>query len=267
MNLRTLSPRAVIDELEALRGDAPRPAILFDADGTLWSGDIGIDAFVMAYEHGLLREEAAEALRKAAELGPLDTSGTPSELARRIDLAYRAGQFPEQPAWELMTWCYAGFSLDEMGEHARKTIAHSNLVSRVHRELEPILEWARSSGIRAVVVSASPRIMVEEAASLWGFSAGDIAAATPTIENGRVAPSLATTFPYGAGKVTCGRALLGDATWLAAFGDSRSDLQMLQESRLGVAVDPKAALRMRLPELPNVVLLGWGGGPNRQRDR
>jgi phosphatidylglycerophosphatase C len=256
VTLRTLSPRAVIDELEALRGDLPSPAILFDADGTLWSGDIGIDAFVMAYEQGLLREEAVEALRRTALLGPLQTHGTPSDLAQRIDEAYRAGQFPEQPAWELMTWCYAGFTLDEVGEHARNAIVQSNLVSRLHRELEPILDWARSSGVRTVVVSASPRRMVEEAAALWGFSAADIAAATPAMVDGKVAPSLASTFPYGPGKVTCGRALLGDATWLAAFGDSLSDLEMLKEARVGVAVDPKAALRMRLPELSRVVLLG-----------
>jgi phosphatidylglycerophosphatase C len=256
VNLRTLSPRAVVDELEALRAGIESPAILLDADGTLWSGDIGIDAFVMAYEQGLLREEAAEALRKTALLGPLETHGTPSDIAQRIDEAYRAGQFPEQPAWELMTWCYAGFTLDEVGEHARNTIVKSNLVSRMHRELEPILEWARSSGVRAVVVSASPRRMVEEAAALWGFAATDIAAATPSIEGGKVTPSLATTFPYGAGKVTCGRALLGNAGWLGAFGDSVSDVQMLEQARLGIAVDPKAALRMRLPELPNVALLG-----------
>jgi phosphoserine phosphatase len=78
----------------------------------------------------------------------------------------------------------------------------------------------------------------------------------PSIEGGKVTPSLATTFPYGAGKVTCGRALLGNAGWLGAFGDSVSDVQMLEQARLGIAVDPKAALRMRLPELPNVALLG-----------
>ena len=98
--------------------------------------------------------------------------------------------------------------------------------------------------------------MVEEAAALWGFSAADIAAATPSIESGKVAPSLATTFPYGPGKVTCASALLGSSHWLGAFGDSLSDLQMLQGASLGIAVDPKAALRMRLPELPNVALLG-----------
>lgn len=98
--------------------------------------------------------------------------------------------------------------------------------------------------------------MVEEAAALWGFAPADIAAATPSIVDGKVAPRLASTFPYGAGKVTCGRALLGSAVWLAAFGDSLSDVQMLEESRMGVAVDPKAALRMRLPELQNVALLG-----------
>jgi phosphoserine phosphatase len=156
----------------------------------------------------------------------------------------------------MMTWCYAGWTLDEVGEHARNTIRDTNLIERLHRELEPILEFTRANGIRSVIVSASPRRMVEEAGALWGFLPGDIAAATPALVGGCVAPCIAGTFPYGAGKVTNGRELLGSAEWLAAFGDSVSDFQMLEHSRLGVAVSPKALLRMRLAELENAVLLG-----------
>ncbi len=256
VNLRTLSARAVIDELERLRAGSQSPALLFDADGTLWSGDVGIEAFVCAYEQKLLREEALEALRALAASGNLETGGTPSDLARRIDLAYHAGSFPELPAWEMMTWCYAGWTLDEVGEHSRNTNRDKQLIERLHRELEPILDWARASGVRCVVISASPRRMVEEAASLWGFAAADIAAATPALVDGVVAPRIEGTFPYGPGKITNGRALLGNAEWLAAFGDSVSDFQMLEQSRLGVAVEPKAKLRMRLAELKNTVLLG-----------
>jgi phosphatidylglycerophosphatase C len=257
LKLRTLSARQVIDELDRLRAGLAKPAVLFDADGTLWSGDVGIEAFVAAYEHGLLREEAAAALSELSALGGLESHGTPSEIARRIDHAYRAGSFPEFPAWEMMTWCYAGWTLDEVGEHSRRTNRDQQLIERLHRELEPILEFTRKSGIRSVVVSASPRRMVEEAAALWGFAAADIAAATPAMLDGRVAPRIAGTFPYGPGKLTNGRALLGDdAEWLAAFGDSVSDFEMLEQSRLGVAVSPKPALRKRLPELKHAVLLG-----------
>jgi phosphoserine phosphatase len=43
---------------------------------------------------------------------------------------------------------------------------------------------------------------------------------------------------------------------LASFGDNVFDVEMLCAARLGVAVNPRPELRMRLVELPGVVVLG-----------
>ena len=56
--LASISPTQLVLELERrLRADRPS-ALAFDADGTLWSGDVGEDVFRFAVERGRLRDQA-----------------------------------------------------------------------------------------------------------------------------------------------------------------------------------------------------------------
>ena len=55
--------------------------------------------------------------------------------------------------------------------------------------------------------------------------------------------------PYAEAKLTAGRALFGDARWLAAFGDNVFDIEMLTTAEVGIAVRPKPRLEQRLAEL------------------
>ncbi|HVJ19562.1 MAG TPA: HAD family hydrolase [Polyangiaceae bacterium] len=253
--LKTVSPRALLERLQELRGDSAEAALAFDGDGTLWSGDVGEDLFHHAISRRSLREEALAALRRAASSGGLDTDGDANDVAKRIFDAYVAGKYPERETCEMMTWCYAGQTASELAESCREVLQQARIGERLHRELEPVLDYARGSGLRAVVVSASPRPVVEAAASLWGFAPRDIAASTAAESGGRVAPENAAAVPYAEAKVGAGRSLFGDSLWLASFGDNVFDVEMFQAARMGVAVRPKLGLRSRLPELPNVHLL------------
>src|SRR4030095_2571640 len=108
VELSKIGTRELLQRLELARTGGAS-AIAFDADGTLWSGDIGIDAFVLAIENGALREEAAEELSKRAQMHGVSAGRTPSKQAALILKAFRAGRFPEREAFELMTTCYAGY--------------------------------------------------------------------------------------------------------------------------------------------------------------
>ena len=253
IELSRLGTRELLERLERARAEGPA-AIAFDADGTLWSGDIGIDAFVLAIENGTLREEAGEELRRRARTHGVAEARSPSEQAGLIMKAFRAGRFPEREAFELMTSCYAGYTLDELGEHARAAITGCGLAGRLQRELEPIFDWARAAGVRSYVISASPERVVSEAAQLWGFTASDVVGVRPELAEGRILTRL-ERFPYAAGKVEAGRALFGAADWLASFGDSSGDIEMLLAARVGVAVRPGLRLRERLPSLSSLVVL------------
>jgi phosphatidylglycerophosphatase C len=241
VTIPTLDGARLIARLEALLGSEPA-AVAFDADGTLWSGDVAEDVFSHAVDHQLLREEPAAELARAASQGGIASDGTPSEIARRLFDAYLEGRYPEREVCEVMTWCFAGFTPSEVATLARQVLSEKALGQRLHREIEPVIDWARRRGLRTVVISASPRPIVETAAEHWGIDPADIAAGSAELEAGRFAPRLLEPIPYALAKVAHGRRLLGATRWLAAFGDSGFDADMLSAAELPVAVRPKPSL-------------------------
>lgn len=227
----------------------------FDADGTLWSGDVGEDVFDVSTSRDLLRNEALPALRELARAHGLDDDGTPAAVAKRIYEGYRRGDVTELTACEMMTWGYAGYTVDELRRHARAVFEERHLADRARRVLGPVLDWAIREGVRIVVVSASPRIIVTEGLRTAGIAFAEMAGAEPEIADGVLQPRMAGPLPYAGQKRIVGTRLLAGMDWLASFGDSAFDIEMLASARVGVAVCPKPALRARLSELANPVLI------------
>lgn len=255
MSARPVSPAQLISDLERRLQPQRSSVLAFDADGTLWSGDVGDDVFRFAVEHGRLREAARAELERQAQTRGFESSSDVNATAKRLFDAYVAGEYPEREMCELMTWCYAGHTRSEMRALVRDALRATAHAERLHRELEPILEFARGRGLRTVVISASPRDAVELAARAWGFSADDVVASTPRLRADVILPEMNGAVPYAAAKCSAGRALFGTAHWLASFGDNVFDLEMLKEAELGIAVRPKAALQARLGEVPGLLLL------------
>ncbi len=254
MIARDVTAQELIAELEP-HLDGGVAALAFDADGTLWSGDVGEDVFRFAVNHGRLREAARAELERQAISRGFETFADVNTTANSLFDAYLAHRYPEREMCELMTWCYAGHTLPEMNELSREALLAADHASRLHEELRPILNMARSRGVRSIVISASPRSTVELAASAWGFAIADIAASTPRVAEGVICAEMAGAVPYGTTKCSAGRRLLGEARWVASFGDNVFDLEMMREAEIGVAVRPKPALAARLGEVPGVLLL------------
>jgi len=255
MSSYPVTPSELVAELERrLRSDRPS-ALAFDGDGTLWSGDVGEDVFRFAVRHGRLREAARTQIEHEATSRGFETFADVNATAEHLFEAYLAHRYPEREMCELMTWCFAGHTVPEMKQLASEALLAASHSQRLHQELEPVLSFARSRGVRTIVVSASPRAIVELATEAWGFAAPDVAASTPLVVAGVIAPEMDGALPYAAAKCVAGRALLGDAHWLGSFGDNVFDLEMLLEAEVGVAVRPKPALRARLAEVPGVLLL------------
>ena len=155
----------------------------------------------------------------------------------------------------MMSWCYAGFTRAELTELARHAFAETDLADRLHRELEPVFEFAGDAGLRVVVVSASPDPVVRAAVELWSIGAEHVTASRAAEEAGRILPRLAAPVPYAEAKPVALRALVGEAALIGSFGDNVFDIDLLRAAQLGVAIRPKPALRVRLPELEGLVLL------------
>ncbi len=255
MNREITSAKLLSRLKEVLSRVSGAAAMVFDADGTLWSGDVGDDLFFYATDRDLLRDEARSALAELAAAHGLDTQGTASQLAVRIHGAHAAGRFPEQVLYEMMAWCFAGLSIQELDEIARSALAEGDLGDRVFAPLTPVLAWARDSGVETAMVTASPQPIAAAAGAECGFAPEQIVACRPLVCDGVIQAALASPIPYGGEKARAGRRHLGDAAWLAAFGDSGFDFEMLALARLPVAVRPKPELLTRLSDLERALVL------------
>ena len=203
-----------------------------------------------------LKDAAGPELASAARAHGLSAEGSPSRVAARIFDAYVDGTFPEDEVCALMSWCYAGFTVDELGTFARDALAAKDIGARLNVRLTPILEWARAEGVRAVIVSASPAAGGRRSRRSLRVLARRRRRGAPRAR-GRSARPAASTACCRSPTVSAWRPpeLLKGDELLAAFGDNYFDLELLRAARLGVAVSPKPALRERLPELEDVVLL------------
>jgi HAD superfamily phosphoserine phosphatase-like hydrolase len=232
----------------------PGSAIAFDADGTLWSGDIGVDTFEAMLERRAMRKEATLALLREARAHGIDAPEDPTEAARALYRAFAQGAYPESDAFQMMAWAFAGYREDEASSFAIDVIEQVGLRARLHPEVLPILRWAEARAVPVFVVSASAGLVVRAAIERLALPVTKVFAMTAAVEDGVVAPRIAGAVTYGPGKIEALRGG-GHARLLAAFGDSAYDLAMLAEAEIGVAVRPKPALRAGAQACPDLVEL------------
>lgn len=259
-NLATL-PAVTVDEVrtridaEAAAAPPGRGVVATDGDGTLWSGDIGEDYFGALLASGRIRGGVRDALaREAAEFG-IDAGGTAEELARRLDVAHVAGAYPEERAYELMAWAFAGWTEAEASGFAEEVLRDVGLRDRLHAEAIAVIDHARAQGIEVFLVSASPRAVVTAAARIVGIDPARVCASTPASASGVLQPRAERPIPYGPGKVKHLRAAVGDRTIYAAMGDNVFDLEMLASARVPLAIRPKDRLLARAGDVPGLAVV------------
>ncbi|MDB4940951.1 MAG: Hydrolase, haloacid dehalogenase-like family [Labilithrix sp.] len=258
LRVKAVTVAELIETLEALRA-SPGGAgggIAFDGDGTLWSGDVGEDLFEAVLEEDAFTDVAAGAIAREAESHGLASTGGPVATARRILAAYAADAFPEPRVFEIMAWSFAGRPVAEAEAFAARMLDRVGFAARLHPESMAIVTWAREAGVPTFLVSASPRVVIHEAARRVGVPIAHVACATEQASaGGLVEAAVARPIPYGAGKVTHLRELLAGRPLLAAFGDNAFDVPMLEEARTPVAIRPKPRLLAKADEVPGIVTL------------
>jgi phosphatidylglycerophosphatase C len=240
-----LSTAAVLERLESARralGTAAPLALALDADGTIWTGDIGVDAFTRLVGRRGVRQEAAAALQREASLAGLEVLSDPNDQANVLLDAYRRDGLDHGRAFRMMAWCFAGHTADDMDAFARELVADVGLLGRVHPEIRSIVAWAAGAGLRTMVVSASHASVVAASLSIVGLDIRTVVGMTPAMQDGVTMPWIVEPAPFEAGKPLAIARAVGDAVIVGAFGDSPSDLPMLALSRQPVAVAPRPGL-------------------------
>jgi len=253
------TPEGIALRLSAARAALPpeeRGVLAFDADGTLWSGDIGIDLFEALVGARAVRDEALEALRVEARDFGVEAKGSATDIAIALYHALEAGTYPEVRAFAAMAWLFAGFSMSEARDFAANVVRERDLEGRLHRFLTPILAWAERENVAVWVVSASPRWIVEIGVALLGIPPEKVVAMTPRMSGDRIEAALEGRPVYGPDKPIAFREACPSGTLLGAFGDSSYDASLLASSRVPVAVRPKAGLLARAAEIPGLSILG-----------
>lgn len=250
------APAEVVFALEAERRAAGGGLVAFDADGTLWSGDIGMDVFDALLEAQGVREAAADALAREAAAAGIAASGSPTEVARALGRAWEAGRYDEPRAFAMMAWAFAGWHGDEVAAFALRVFERTRLRERVHASLREVFAWVERSRVETLVVSASPEIVVRAALRHVALPLADVVAMAPRIEGGVLQPELGAPAVYGPGKVAAIERVRPGVRLIAAFGDSGYDVAMLRAARVRVAVAPKPALREAAASLGDVFVLG-----------
>jgi phosphatidylglycerophosphatase C len=246
-------PTQVLARVLDARAIEPGGALAFDGDGTLWSGDVGEDFFHAMLAHGRFEAPAHEELKRTASSAGIPDGGSGRAIAERLYEEYQAHRYPEERICELMAWGCAGWTRQEVDLFARSVVKEGGLGERLHEEAVGVLQWAGRQGIEVFLVSASPRGVVEVAATMVGVDAAHVVAATPAYERGVMLAAVERPIPYGPGKVSRLRERIGDRPLYAAFGDNVFDIPMLREAKVAVAVRPKPRLQERASEVPGLV--------------
>jgi len=253
-NLPILDSDAIVERL-ASRLDSRESLLAFDADGTLWSGDVSDDVFLSACRDEWLLEAARPALSRQVETLGLDASGSASQLGMALFESQKAGSVREVDLYATMAWCYAGYTPAELTAYAAKVLLRENIIKRARQELAQVLKWAAERNVRCFVVSASPTPIVAWAAAQWGFTPDQVIGTTPKVSNGLIVTEILDDVPFGANKCKLLKRISGDLRWLGCFGDSEFDFEMLESADLAVAVSPKSTLLTRLLPLGHAVIL------------
>ena len=194
----------------ALRGEG-RKVVTFDADGTLWRGDLG-EAHLIQVD----REEA-------------DTPGYESvhslylEACRDdVEIGYRLGTHVLAPRSEEVVYASCERA---WGEHRTERFSY----------VLPLLREIEALGGECWIVSASHRWIIEVAARDFGIPSARVIAGDLECIDGRLTSKVIEPFPNGSGKAQAIAEHIG-VTPRLAFGNSRHDLAMLECAEHGVII-------------------------------
>lgn len=245
-----------LEALLASFGGAPSEALLaFDADGTLWSGDVGIDNFEALLAEKAILPAALPMLQREARHANLATASDPTAQARILYDAFLGDVYEEEAAFRMMACAFAGFRELEVHAFAAAVAAKTSLGARLHPEVLPILAWAKARGVPVYVVSASHSIVVQSSLEFVKLSVAGLFAMRQGLDDGVLAARVVEPVTYGAGKTAALSAGVAGKTLLGAFGDSAFDLHLLRAAQLAVAVRPKPALAARAGECSGLLEL------------
>jgi len=211
------SPEAFIDRVLALN---PKVAA-FDCDGTLWSGDSGMNFMYWEIEQGLLPRDVTQ------------------WIMRRYD-EYLAGRVSEDDMCGEMVQIHNGIEEKKIREFAAR-FAQSNVVPHILPEMRALVRHLQERGTDIWAVSSTNNWVIEEAVKSLRIGPERVLAVRVEIENGKATDRLGE-MTSGAGKARALKGVLSRPLDVS-FGNSIFDLEMLELAGNPFPVNPNEDLR------------------------
>jgi HAD superfamily hydrolase (TIGR01490 family) len=212
---QVLSPAASRTVAPLLAAEAPKRVVAFDADGTLWRGDVGEDFLRYLAAQGLLPGRAA-------------ASGLYEEYERRVAADAAKGY---AFAVEVM----AGLAEAQLNAWCRDFFAQ-RFAGRLFAFTRPLLAALEAAGHPVWVVSASPLWIVAVGAAALGIPVERVIAVRANVEEGRLSAAVEQPVPFGPGKVA--QLKSRGLKPALAVGNGEGDLPMLEYADAALVVAP-----------------------------
>jgi phosphoserine phosphatase len=242
---------------------------VFDADHTLWDGDIGDTAFAAAADEGVIVADTWRGPVVAWARGwGLSIPDEPAAGVRAIFAAVESGALQataaarglDDAAWKgslyaMQAWVYAGLRRDDVAAFGERLFARG-FGARIWHDMRRVVEGLRAAGLFVRIASASHGALVVPGARLLGLSDDAVAGMEAVLaDDGVIQPALAQD-TFGPGKAAVVRAQLQGRRPLLAFGDSvlATDRELLALSHQGVAVAARGAHRQAALQDPRLWL-------------
>jgi phosphatidylglycerophosphatase C len=234
------------------------PFLAFDADGTLWRGDIGCDVFEAQIKAGYFTESVRPLFEREMIALGLAPEADLTQMARVLLAEFYAGRYGDGPSSEMMAMAFAGRTPEEMAAFVRDAVGAVGIEGRVLPAVRAIIRWAQEIDLPVYVVSASLAVAVAAAVSVYEIAPERVIAMVPQRAHGRCVLELDGGSVYGTGKVDAIERTVQGGALIAAFGDSAGDVFMMRTASLGVGVGPSERLLNAATSVPAFVILDQG---------
>lgn len=196
--------------------------VVFDADGTIWDGDVGKAFLKWQLDTSMLRPEQGLMMREKW-------------------IQFEKGNLSEEEIWTLAATCQAGLKATKVAEAADRFFGETH-EEMIFEPIRDLIRSLRATGIEVWIVSASQKWIVEAGASRFGIDPNHVIAVTPVVEDGIITSEPMQPVPYGEGKSTAIIEMIGRTPDIVV-GNSDGDVPMLRlATAVAIVVNPNPAL-------------------------
>jgi len=200
---------------------AVKPGLaVFDCDGTLWAGDAGERFFDWELKRGVVSQEMVR-------------------WARARYAEYQAGKVSEDEMCADMVTLHRGLKESDVLAMAR-TFFDENFIEQIFPEMRELVSRLQACGCAVWAVSSTNEWVIREGMRHFGIPREKILAASVEVIGGIITDRV-TRIPSGPGKPKAILEEIGRVPDIA-FGNSRWDVDMLNQTRFPVAVNPNPDL-------------------------